>query len=166
MKGFRIMCARKEVAGDQIILQRHLRAFDAPECHLPGVARVLLVKRYHPCLCRHGERGRVCCGKELVYGCWADGVFLGLGWRLDRVIDDASFFEKSLDPFNPNGGRYVPLQIVWSRILVFPIWTERAHITRRLMNQTMPYHFILSLEALAAFGSRTTCDWAVVWSNL
>ena len=45
----------------------------------------------------------------------------------------------------------IPLQIIWPRILVLSVRTERAHVTWRLMDKAMTYHFILAFETLTAF---------------
>jgi hypothetical protein len=50
------------------------------------------------------------------------------------------------------------LQIIWSRILVFPIRTKGTHITRRIMHQTMSNHFVLALETFTAWSTRTRRD--------
>jgi hypothetical protein len=62
--------------------------------------------------------------------------------------------------------KYLPLQIIRSRILVFAIRTERTHIARRLMHEAVTYHFVFALEAFSAFGARTAGDGAVVGSIL
>lgn len=43
---------------------------------------------------------------------------------------------------------------------------ERTDVAWGVVNQTMSDHFVLSLEALAAFGSIAGCDRAVVGPNL
>lgn len=46
------------------------------------------------------------------------------------------------------------------------IRTERAHITRTLMNKPMPDHLVLPLESFAAFTARTLLDRTVVRSQI
>jgi hypothetical protein len=59
-----------------------------------------------------------------------------------------------------------PLQIVRPRIPVLLVRTERADITRRVMDQPMPYHFILSLETLPSDSSRAVFDRAIMGPTL
>lgn len=54
------------------------------------------------------------------------------------------------------------LQVVWSRILVLSIGTERTHVPRRIMDQTMPDHLVLALEAFPTFAPWTSLNRAVV----
>lgn len=56
-----------------------------------------------------------------------------------------------------------PLEIIRPRVFVFPIsHTKGADVAGRLMHETMADHFILSLEAFAAFAPGTALDCAVV----
>ena len=45
-------------------------------------------------------------------------------------------------------------------------WAERADIAWTVVHQAMANHLVLAFESLAAFGARTACDRAVVWSTL
>ena len=56
----------------------------------------------------------------------------------------------------------IPLQVIRSRVSMLAIWTERAHITRTLMNEPMPDHLVLPFEAFAAFAARALLHWTVV----
>lgn len=47
---------------------------------------------------------------------------------------------------------------------MFSIRAKWTHIAGRLMYKAMSDHLILPLEALAALGSRTACNRAVVWA--
>jgi hypothetical protein len=58
----------------------------------------------------------------------------------------------------------VPLEIIWSRVLVLTIRTKWTNITWTLVDKTMSYHLILSLEAFSALGSWAIGHWAIVWS--
>lgn len=44
------------------------------------------------------------------------------------------------------------------------IRAERANVSRRLMDQTMPNHLVLPLEALSPFASRAALYGTVMWS--
>lgn len=48
---------------------------------------------------------------------------------------------------------------------MFPEWTERAHVTRTIVNQSVTDHFVLALEPFAAFTTGTTFDGAIVWTT-
>jgi hypothetical protein len=58
----------------------------------------------------------------------------------------------------------MPLQVIWSRIFVFAIWTEWTHITRRVVHKAVPYHLVLSLEALATFAAWAARYRTVMWT--
>jgi hypothetical protein len=58
------------------------------------------------------------------------------------------------------------LEIIGSRILVFAIRTKWTDIAGRLMHEAVADHFVLALEAFAAFGADTAGDGAVVWAVL
>lgn len=57
------------------------------------------------------------------------------------------------------------LQVIGSRVFVFPIWTKRADVARRIMDQSVPNHLVLPLESLASLTARTSLDRAVVWTG-
>jgi len=67
--------------------------------------------------------------------------------------------------FNSSIGGDAPLKIVRSRISVFAQRTERAHIARTIVDQSVSDHFVLAFKALASFASGTAFDWAVVWTT-
>lgn len=58
------------------------------------------------------------------------------------------------------------LQVIRSRVSVLTFWAERADIAWTVVHQAMANHLVLAFESLAAFGARTACDRAVVWSTL
>lgn len=58
----------------------------------------------------------------------------------------------------------LPLKVIGSRILVFSVGTERAHVPRRVMDKTMSNHLILPLETLPTFTARTTFHATIMWS--
>lgn len=41
------------------------------------------------------------------------------------------------------------LEVVGSRVFVFAVGAERTHVAGRVVDETMPYHFVLPLEAFA-----------------
>jgi hypothetical protein len=49
---------------------------------------------------------------------------------------------------------------------MFSVWTEWTHVAGRLVNKTMPYHFVLSFKAFATFGAWAAGYWAVMRSVL
>lgn len=57
---------------------------------------------------------------------------------------------------------HVSLQIIWSGIFMLPIRAERTYVTRRVVYQSVPNHFVLSLESLSSFTSSAAFDRAVV----
>jgi hypothetical protein len=61
---------------------------------------------------------------------------------------------------------FSPLKIVWSRILVVSIRTERTKIPRTLVEEAVSYHLVLPFEAFATFGAWATFYWAIVRSIL
>jgi len=67
--------------------------------------------------------------------------------------------------FNSCSRSNAPLKIVRSGVSVFAQRTERAHITRTIVDQSVSNHFVLAFETLASFASRTAFDWAVVWTT-
>lgn len=42
------------------------------------------------------------------------------------------------------------------------VWAKWAHVSRRVMYQTMPDHFILAFESLSTLASRAALDRAVM----
>lgn len=79
-------------------------------------------------------------------------------WPLRQDVAEEGVVFVFIDVVYP----HMPLQIVRPGILVFAIRAERAHIPRRLVDQAVPDHLILALEALAALASRASLDGAVV----
>jgi hypothetical protein len=61
---------------------------------------------------------------------------------------------------------HVALQVVGTRIFMLSIGAEGAHVARRVVHQAVTYHFVLPLEALAAFGARAARHGAEVWPLL
>jgi hypothetical protein len=61
-------------------------------------------------------------------------------------------------------GANTPLEIVRTRISVFPEGTEGAHITRAVVDQSVSDHLVLAFEPLASFASRAAFDRAIVWT--
>lgn len=60
----------------------------------------------------------------------------------------------------------VPLQIIWSGILMLAVRTERAYVAGRVVDEAVTYHLVLALEAFAAFGAWASRNRAVVRSVL
>jgi hypothetical protein len=46
---------------------------------------------------------------------------------------------------------HIPLEIVRSRISVLALWAEWTNVAWAVVHQTMADHFVLTLEAFAAF---------------
>ena len=59
---------------------------------------------------------------------------------------------------------HLPLKIIRPWILVVSIGTIGTYVAWATMNQTMPDHLILSLEAFTAFATRTAFFVTVVWT--
>lgn len=59
-----------------------------------------------------------------------------------------------------------PLEIVGSRIFVLLVGAEGTDITRRVVNEAMTHHFVLTLEALSTGCSRTPLYGTKVWAFL
>jgi len=47
---------------------------------------------------------------------------------------------------------------------MFSVWTERANVARRIVNEAVAFHFVLALESFTAFATLATFDGAVVRS--
>ena len=45
---------------------------------------------------------------------------------------------------------------------MIPVWAEGASVARAVVHQTVPDHFILTLEALTALTPRTLFYWTIV----
>jgi len=58
-----------------------------------------------------------------------------------------------------------PLEVVWPRVFVFPIWTKGADIARRVVDKPVPDHFIFTLEPLPPFASWAPLYGAVMGSG-
>jgi hypothetical protein len=52
------------------------------------------------------------------------------------------------------------LKIVRTRIFALDVWAEGTDITGALVDQTMPDHLVLSLEALTSLAAETALDGA------
>lgn len=57
---------------------------------------------------------------------------------------------------------HVALKVVWSWVLVLSVGAEWADVARRLVDETMPYHLILTLESFTTLSSWASVDWAVM----
>ena len=60
----------------------------------------------------------------------------------------------------------VSLQIIRPWVSVFTIWAKWTHIAGRFVDQAVPYHFVLSFEALACIGAWAVRHGAVVRPRL
>jgi hypothetical protein len=61
--------------------------------------------------------------------------------------------------------RYSPLQIVWPRILVIPLWAKWAHVAGGFMDEAMPDHLVFALESLSSFTARTSWHRAIMGAS-
>lgn len=59
-----------------------------------------------------------------------------------------------------------PLQVIRSWILMFPLRTEWADISRRIVHKSMPDHLVFSFESFPSDPSWTVRNWTVVWAFL
>lgn len=57
----------------------------------------------------------------------------------------------------------IPLQIIWTRILVFSIRAEGTDVSWRIVYQTVSDHLVFPFKSFSAFTSRATFDGTVVW---
>lgn len=44
------------------------------------------------------------------------------------------------------------------------LWTERTHVARAIVHETMSDHLVLALEASSTFGASAVNYWTVVWA--
>lgn len=59
---------------------------------------------------------------------------------------------------------FLPLKIVWSWVLMLPVWAKRADVAWTLMHKAVSDHFILTPEAFSFLTARTTWLGAEVWA--
>jgi hypothetical protein len=59
-------------------------------------------------------------------------------------------------------GEIIPLQIVRPGVFVLLISAKRAHVSWRIVHQSVPDHFVFSFEAFAAYATRAIRDRAVM----
>jgi hypothetical protein len=68
----------------------------------------------------------------------------------------------SRDNTDSQGCPNLPLQIVRSWVFVFSVGAKWTDISRGIMNESMPNHFVFPLEPLAAFAPWTASHGAIV----
>lgn len=84
-------------------------------------------------LVRRGRRGL--CRRDGLVRVWCMSVGV-VSIRLRRLEDYVAI---------------LPLEIVWSRVSVLPLWTERTDIAWAVVDEAVADHFVFAFEAFAAF---------------
>lgn len=60
---------------------------------------------------------------------------------------------------------HIPLKIIRTWIPVITVWTKGTDVSGGIVDEAMPDHFVLPLEAFPSLASRASLNRAVVWTG-
>lgn len=81
---------------------------------------------------------------------------------LEHVYYSVSFSRGIFKKSTLNARTNPPLEIIWSWIFMLLARAEWAYISRRIMDEPMPNHFIFALESPPTRTPRTPFNWAIM----